>query len=380
MLPRLICSDAVPSQHELPETQETMRYILTIVEQLDRAARELLTDHPINSRLALVLIDNATELVVHRQCTDRLEHDNFWTEMHEAAQAIARDNPEAEIDDHSTSALLRPEQREKIRGRLLKPRLHVLEEMGDLSGVEREFISIAHDYRNELYHVGLRHDSIIRAVAGQYFLLCCDLFVRMGQLSPFKYSWSSTDEYTSVARRYLPTRNGDIDVLSVDKSRLADKLRGALPHGLPDLSAVLAHNAHECILKVQKDFGFLVQENPFGLDAQKMLEAAQWQHDLAEAIQKKDLIGHWVDADYREGYVRIAADLEADWTQPHTAIPIESWTRRATSLGNETDPLKALARYKSLRNSMSYLEDSITSAAVDLDQWIQVEIDKARGK
>ena len=38
-----------------------MRYVLTIVEQLDRAARELVTDHPINNRLALILVDNATD-------------------------------------------------------------------------------------------------------------------------------------------------------------------------------------------------------------------------------------------------------------------------------------------------------------------------------
>ena len=44
-----------------------MRYVITIVEQLDRAAAELTTDHPINNRLALILIDNATELILHRQ-------------------------------------------------------------------------------------------------------------------------------------------------------------------------------------------------------------------------------------------------------------------------------------------------------------------------
>ncbi len=357
-----------------------MRYILTIVEQLDRAARELSTDHPINNRLALVLIDNATELVVHRQCTDRLERDNFWAGMHKATQAIAKDIPEAEIDDDSTVVLLRPKQRAKIRGRHLKPKLHVLEEMGDLTGVERQFIAIVHNYRNELYHVGLRHDAIVRAIAGQYFLLCCDLFVRMGELSFFKHSWSSSDEYTSVARQYLPTRNGEIDFASVDKGPLADKLRSALPDGLPDLSARLADSAHKCILEVKRAFDFLVQENPFGFDTENMLEVAQWQHDLAKAIQKEDLVGHWIDADYRESHAQIAADLEADWKQRHAVIPIESWTRRATALANETDPLRAMGRYKSLRSSMAYLEESIMSAAADLDQWIQMEIDKARGK
>ena len=357
-----------------------MRYILTIVEQLDRAAHELSTDHPINNRLALMLIDNATELVLHRQCTDRLENDDLWAGLHKATQAIIRDNPDAEIDDDPTVVLLRPEQRSKIRGRHLGPKLHVLEEMGDLTGVERQFITIAHMYRNELYHVGLRHDAIIRAVAGQYFLLCCELFVRMGQLSWFSHSWSSSDEYTSVTRQYLSTCNGEIDFSSVDKGVLADKLRRELPDELPDLSAVLADSAHTYILEVKKAFDFLVQENPFGFDTDKMLEVAQWQYDLGKAIQEEDLVGLWVDADYRESYARIATDLEASWKQRHAVVPIENWMRRATALGHETDPLKAIGRYRSLRKTMEYLEESIMSAAADLDQWIQMEIDKARGK
>jgi hypothetical protein len=52
-----------------------MRYVMPIVEQLDRAAQELAIDHPINNRLALILIDNATELILHGRCTDQIEED-----------------------------------------------------------------------------------------------------------------------------------------------------------------------------------------------------------------------------------------------------------------------------------------------------------------
>ena len=48
-----------------------MRYIALIVEQLHRAALELAIDHPINNRIALILIDNAAELVVHHRLARR---------------------------------------------------------------------------------------------------------------------------------------------------------------------------------------------------------------------------------------------------------------------------------------------------------------------
>ena len=51
---------------------------MTVVEQLDRAAGELRTDHPINNRLALILVDNATELVIERRCSDHVREDKEY--------------------------------------------------------------------------------------------------------------------------------------------------------------------------------------------------------------------------------------------------------------------------------------------------------------
>ena len=53
---------------------------------------------------------------------------------------------------------------------------------------------------------------------------------------------------------------------------------------------------------------------------------------------------------------------------------------RATAVERERDPLTALDLYQSLREDMSYLEESILSASSELDRWIQQEVDKARGK
>ena len=54
------------SEDAVRVSKKDMKYVITIVEQLDRAAGELVSDHPINNRLALILIDNATELILHR--------------------------------------------------------------------------------------------------------------------------------------------------------------------------------------------------------------------------------------------------------------------------------------------------------------------------
>ncbi|MCY4624354.1 MAG: hypothetical protein OXC99_05040 [Chloroflexi bacterium] len=356
---------------------------MTIVEQLDRATRELATDHPINNRLALILVDNATELMLHRQCTDRLGLDSMASGLWKAHEAI---NEERTSGDHLQFSedlkkdVMTSKQRLQAKGIFLDGKLKVLEGMGDITAKERRFIAIAHDYRNELYHVGLTHDEIMRPLAMQYFLLSCDLFTRLGNKGFFGPTFSSNDEYTDVAKRYFPVQDGRLLAFDVDKADLADKLRSALPAGVSDLPETLASSARKSIKSVTDEFGFLIRENPFSFDADKMLEVAQWQRDLSEALEREDVDGLWVDPNYRQGFSRVATELEAKWRQRHSSLPHERWMVRANAVERERDPLTALDLYQSLREGMSYLEESILSASTELDRWIQHQVDIARGK
>ena len=365
-----------------------MRYTLTIVEQLDRAAAELATDHPINNRRALILIDNAAEIILHRQCVGYLERDKEESRIAYLTQQFTgtfsatapTESPKSQVESSENRPLMTPKHRARAGGKSLPDKLKVLKDMGDLTPAERQFVAIAHDYRNELYHVGLTRDDIIRAVAGHYFRLCCDLFVRMRGQGLFNRMFSSGDEYTDVARRYLPMRSGRLSILDVDDEALADKLRSALPDDIPDLITALAESARRLIGQVNDDFKFLVRGNPFGLDSSEMLQKVQWLQDLGTALEREGVDGLWMDPDYRLKYHRVAGALEQNWVQRHTSDPTEGWKLRASGIGSQTDPLRAVELYQSLRNDMSYLEEAIHSAAGELDRVIEAEVDRVRGK
>ena len=175
-------------------------------------------------------------------------------------------------------------------------------------------------------------------------------------------------------------RNGRIDISHVEKGTLAEKLRCTLPGEVQHLAITLGGSARNSIQKVMDDFRFLIQDNPFGFDADKMLEVAQWQRDLAEALERDNVDGLWVDPNYQKSYAAVETALEATWTQRHTSIPSEKWMLRADAIEREADPLVAMDSYQSLRSEMSYLEEAIEFAAQELDRWIQIEIDRARGK
>ena len=259
----------------------------------------------------------------------------------------------------------------------IEGKLKVLEAWDDITHCERRFVITAHQYRNELYHVGLTHDEIIRSISYQYFKLCCQLFER---LKPGWRTQSSTDRFTEVAERYLPTRNGRVDFMSVDNTQLAKKILENLPKNMPPLQVSLSTSARDKIENIKKDFDFVVQDNPGRQNEEAVLRNVQWQLDFSRALQNEGVHGTWMDPGYIEEVHRVRTTLEETSLRRHTSVPASRWFTRAEAIFAEPDPLHAMNLYQSLRNDMAYLEEAITTAAVELDAWIQLEVDRARGK
>ena len=329
-----------------------MRYTLTVVEQLDRAARELTVDHPINNRLALILVDNATELILHRRCTDHVQRDRMSQRLDASHRALAR-------------------------GNFLEGKLKVLEMLDDISHHERRFINAAHQYRNELYHVGLTQDDVVRPISFQYFKLCCELFDR---LRPAWRTQSSTDRFSEVAERYLPRSGDHIEFMAVDNTELAKALLSNLPNDTHALQTSLSASAESHIEEVQEAFAFVVQDNPARHNKRTVLRNVQWHHDFMHALEREGVEGSWMIPGYLDEVNRVRTALESTWRQRHMSVPAVKWHKRAEAIKNEPDALEAMMLYQALRHDMAYLEEAITNAASELDAWIQLEIDRARGK
>lgn len=329
-----------------------MDYILTIVEQLDRARRELQIDHQINNRLSLILIDNAAELIFH----DRVQYHLIWE------RSFPRFTARQRID---------------ASGKYLDDKLKLLEIAGDLSPRERQFICIAHDFRNELYHIGLKHNDVIRAIACTYAPLVCVLFSR---LSPGHISWHSDQKFTKIANRYLPQWGGKPNPLGTDHKKLAEKLIRNFRRFQTSLQHSLAASVLRNIDEVRHNLDFLVDDNPAKLSLAKIITIVQFQAEFKASIARKGLAGTWMTPGYSASVREIRNELEKKWKQRYRHVPFEKWRKRAIQIEAESDPFKALFLYKNLRDDMEYLEAAISDAALELDAYIQLEIDHARGK
>ena len=330
-----------------------MQYVMLLVEQLDRAAHELATDHPINNRIALILVDNAAELIVHH----RLEY-----------HLLVRDRPFQKLS---------PKQRLMARGQYLGDRLKVLRHLNDLDDREQEFIKVAHGYRGELYHAGLRRNDIVRAIAARYFDLVCDLFVRLPQ--GFRAHYSG-DTVTSTVTKYLGTDPASLSALHVKDEDIAGRLRAELPTDIPSLQPALATSARRSIARTEDRLDFLVADNPGKMDLKKLLFEAQHHWDLTRALARDGVEGTWMTHGYSERVKEVQAEMAASWKPRHARVPLARWRTRADEVEAEKDALRALVLFHALRRDMEYLEEAIGELTLDLDGWIQNEVDRLRGK
>lgn len=330
-----------------------MKYIMPIVEQLDRAAIEIAQDHPISSRLGLILVDNAVELILHRYCTDEIRED-----VH---RAPGREKYSVKM-------------RKEAHGRFLEGKLALAKASGAINEIERRFIKVCHFYRSELYHVGIDYEGIIRALAGEYYRFACDLF---GRLAPSGITHSSNDTFTDVGQRYLDQLKASGKHYP-DAKDFAALLLGALV-STPDLNVTLRDEADLDIEIAEENFQFLLDNKTPKQSADALLSDLQFYAAFEKRLIEADLFRLLATREDEQRAFELQQDLRASWKPQYSSLPLDTWRARADNVGKLEDHKAALDEYDRLRKDMRTLEDLVTEAAAGLDNWIESEVDRLRG-
>jgi hypothetical protein len=76
-----------------------MKRLVYIVEQIDEAGRLLTLKSAPHARMALLLLDNTAEILMHRAVMRKLERDEFYARLFQSAkQSLPRDMAAAFIE------------------------------------------------------------------------------------------------------------------------------------------------------------------------------------------------------------------------------------------------------------------------------------------
>jgi hypothetical protein len=329
-----------------------IQFLADNIDQLDLALDQLaLTDRNYD-RFALMLIDNVVELTLHKFARDKASENELWVRLNK---------PKYD-----------PKLIKKALDQHFENKIRAASALGLIDITLCDSILYLHSYRNTAYHKGLRHESILHSLAVFYFRSACTL---LKAYSPRYWSWGGSDKVPHRAMKYIGTpRFGDSKELFQAAFARLDNVAGALKENLiGDLSADMGNT----IKMIDFSIDFLATNSPTRQSRDEVIISSQaWSFAITEegktfvsenGCQEKFIepVVNWIAANYKW---KINKD------------PIPSWNSRLKSLASGKDPHRAVKRYCDFMQQTEQIRSIITNAANQLAEYIQNEIDIARGK
>ena len=148
-----------------------MEGVRLIYEQIEEAKRFLLAGSVLQLRLALILLDNAAELIMYRELQQRFAEKDAWTPKWEPART------------HYLHSPLGPKWTEEERQAALKefePKTRILHyRLQSISQDDRIVLNVCHKLRCEAFHRGHVRRELLAPVTRLLHVTVCDLTVKL---------------------------------------------------------------------------------------------------------------------------------------------------------------------------------------------------------
>jgi hypothetical protein len=330
-----------------------LTFLATVLEQLDLALEHLSKGDVYNSRFALMLTDNAVELVLHQIAKDKQEDLKFyrWKGEDYAHQK--------ELD----KAVLRHFS-DKVRFARL---------CDHISLVEANTLDVMHEFRNELYHAGLSHEEILPTLSKFYFDVACRI---IGRYNPRYVSWGSGTVLPDRARKYFGRTKG-FPGTTDEFAAACNLLAGNCGHNDAIMVTVLADNLDR-VIDQQNVCIDIVAEGVY--EGQKrtrdraVVECQAWSLAFSDEGKAFAISHNWTGNN-----LALVDYLAENYPFRFGGDPIQSWERQAKSLRAKRDGHAALIHYNSFIIETSDLRDAIEQSARAAEAEIDLAIERARG-
>lgn len=332
-----------------------MKHISHTIEQLDLAGKQLQKANATYGRVALLLTDNIVELILHEQCEYEFLSDD-------ALRGPGR-------------CKYTPELRKKVLGQHFDEKAKFCRQINLINDDQLDLILIGHRYRNELYHVGIKYEPIVYAIAWEYHNAACDLFTLARSCG---YRIVPKDELSEVVRYHaadLITQDG----MLVDRDKFRQGVAYSLKHIKPELSRsfveIICDFAIEKVEAIIENISFLSEDNCRGSKETEVLHEIQFTKFLQE---------HFSAANSPPGshaeFFEFVRHLRTKWKPKYRSNPMLRWLERAKHLAGEKTSIDVLRKFEGLKRDMQEFEEMVEKAAIEFDQYIQGQIDQLRGK
>lgn len=327
-------------------------FLANIIEQLDLAVEHLEKGDANNARFALMLSDNAIELMLHRVAQDQKRKLKSY-------QHVEKTYPHRAALD-------------RAQGRHFDEKVKFAKLDAKLSEDQADILMIAHAFRNEVYHVGVQHEAILTAVAGFHIKTVCDFLT---SYSPTFMSWGSNQRLPDRAKAYF----SDPGIL---KPGVENEFHGACRalalrtgHSDKAFAETLASHMAQTVKEKDTFIDYISTGAPRGQTRDEVVIDCQvW--PLAFSEEGKRFAQ---DNKFPGGNMLVFIEwLAKNYPLQFKGDPISSWNKRADQLFQERNSAKALRKYRTFMDETADLRDQIDETTSQVDNYIDEQIDRAR--
>lgn len=336
-----------------------MERLVPIVVQIEEAKAFIRLGDLSHLRLALLLLDNASEILMYRAVTEELTWHDYRSRIFSRAQDIMSDKEleafRTEMGYEPLSSKARKILLQKYNAKIdflsgLKKERHLPSPIGQV-------LKATHRYRNEAYHRDRIRKETVQPVVIVLFDIVTDLVLI---LKPGSMSYSSSDDWTEFCKRYgfeHPHQLFQDGIPAIVKA-----LKQNMRPDLDAIAAALADHIKSRVDEMEEALNFLSRDSGAGFSPEEELRRVQFWAEY-------DYVPHNRDEVSFRNYVA-SASLRT----------FAQWRILADQLRDEPDKLDLFVRFAQIEAVIEPLEERVHEAAGLLDEAIQFAIDEARGK
>jgi hypothetical protein len=334
-----------------------MERLFLIVCQLEESKRFIKTDDVAYLRIALLLLDNASEVLMYRTVVDALQHNDYYDRIFSNARKCM---PKEEYEKFKaeTSYKLIPKSQHKAILRYYDQKVDFLIERGNLEEAVGGVLKSMHRYRNEAYHREFVRKATIKPAVILLYELVCHL---LETLKPGGMSFSSGDNWSKFYQKYK--LDNMMSIMSGGLEKIVASLRDSMVLSCTDLGKLLSEHLHDRIEGMRESLEFIINE-------------ATGANDLAGELKR---IQYWNK--YKRLPIKKEDQDEFDHYSPKYSFEsFSEWKKASDALLEEREKLEVFNKFSKIEAALEPLETMISEVAVLVDQAIQAEIDRRRGK
>lgn len=315
-------------------------------------------------RLALILLDNAAELIMYRELTYKFAQDDLYTRIREHSQAAGASDPFA--PEYAAEERRAAEREFTPMVKILSLRLRMISEK------QATIFRVCHEMRRDAFHRGEMNPAILRPVTELLFLTVAE----MAKTFPVhSYSISGavpTGENLDFLARFgireyeLGDENG--------KGKIYSKLIAGIS-ATDSLSGTLSRDLEDRIDGTIEGLSYLNGSSSNRGQLDHNLRYGQfWRERGAKVMKKAHEENRASEDDLDKAYREWSENPGTRFTMDN----VERWRRQARAIAKAKHMADALARYWGIERLFAPLEEETSKALADFDEHIDMLVKDRR--